>query len=116
MIKDCVFCKNCSYDPDFLTVSTSTTRPIVGGALFCEQVILKDIFYNTVSGKRKKGKEMVNADEEPPVLVGKVVWVCKGQYFEDTGESVLGNPITIESGTDAKETGNEFEGFTEEFV
>jgi len=67
---------------------------MVGGAveeidqLVCENKTMLDIFYNTDMGKRKKKMEQVNVEEQPPVPIGKVCWVCKGAYFDNAGTSI----------------------------
>jgi hypothetical protein len=112
MIKDCAFCKHCTYDDEYITHPRSRTDTLVGGALFCEHKTLKDYHYNTVMGKRKSKKEEIDVDTEPPVLVGKVIWVCKGQYFEDAGRSVFEeDPTEITAEEDIEEPEDLFEGF-----
>jgi|MudIll2142460700_1097286.scaffolds.fasta_scaffold43205_3 hypothetical protein len=107
MVKDCVFCENCTYDPEYMAFPQSKREPIIGGALLCEQPVLKDYAYNTLGGKRKSRKELVDSDMQPPVLVGKVVWICKGQYFKQSDKSVLDeeDPDDVED--------NLLEGFVE---
>jgi hypothetical protein len=72
-----------------MTFPQSKREPIIGGALLCEHPILKDYAYNTAGGKRKLKKDLVDSDMQPPVLVGKVIWICKGQYFKPSDKSVL---------------------------
>jgi hypothetical protein len=91
MMPDCVFCKHCSHDEELITHSRSGSVSIVGGALLCNHTKLKDIYYNTESGKRKPKKDEIDAAPAMPVLIGKVVWTCKGQFFEDAGSSMLGD-------------------------
>jgi hypothetical protein len=118
MIRDCVFCKSCTYDDEYITHPRSRTDTIVGGALFCENKTLKEYHYNTILGKRKSKKEEIDVNTEPPVLVGKVIWICKGQYFEDVGRSVFEeDPTEITAQEDIEEVEEAedlFEGFDED--
>jgi hypothetical protein len=72
-----------------MTFPQTKKEPTVGGALLCEHPVLKDYVYNMVGGKRKSKRDLVDSDMQPPVLVGKVIWICKGQYFKQSDSSVL---------------------------
>jgi hypothetical protein len=86
-IKDCVYCKHCLYDKEYLNVSRSRNEPIIGGALFCDQPTLKGHIRKEAA--KKYGTKVDTSDS--PVLVGKVIWVCKFHFFEmnESGKSAL---------------------------
>lgn len=81
----CDRCTHCTRVSGF-EIQVETGTEIVDG-LFCNNIQLLDIFYNTENGKRKSKKDQVS--ELTPLLIGKVCWICKGNYFNDRGKSIF---------------------------
>lgn len=109
--KDCTFCKHCLYDKEYLTVSRARNEPLIGGALFCDHPQLKTFIRKEYV--KKYGKK---SDVEGPVLVGKVIWVCKFHFFEmsESGASVIEEAKTFDSDKSGTIDGTFDEDFVEE--
>lgn len=85
----CDRCSRCTLDNEY-TVFIEGRLQVVD-ALLCEYPLLLDKYYNMDVGKKGSNKKRVPESEQIPVPIGKVCWICKGQYFEDTGASILEN-------------------------
>jgi len=65
MVKIGVFCENCTYDPEYMAFPQSKREPIIGGALLCEQPVLKITHTIRLVENERAGKNLLTATCNP---------------------------------------------------
>jgi GTP-binding protein EngB required for normal cell division len=84
----CDMCKSAIIDDEYFMMIKN--EPHTTMVILCTQDKVKDNYYNRNMKKLKKVVR-INAENEPPVLIGKAHDYCRGIYFERDEKSVLDN-------------------------
>lgn len=84
----CDMCKSAALDDEYFMMIRN--EPHTTTVILCMNDKVKDNYYNRNIKKMKKVVR-INAENEPPVLIGKAHDYCRGIYYERDEHSILVN-------------------------